>query len=409
MGKFFYKPSDKITVEKTLNLEDFVRSNYEYKYVSTANIDYTEKNYLFFSIFDSEQFNLVDCNYIASQIPDNENLSICISYPMECYIPAELKDFMDHMLFLYPKAQFFFSHANAYSKELSEYPFLRNRTNKYCTYEDWCRIKYISYPLFEMLYHEYITNSSIEAKPHKELSKKFLMPIRQAKPWRIMFYLWCRDNGILSNSHYSWTTEALYTYMNECEQHEDYHKIPLWQSFDNDDVEFLKESVILDPIDTRDILQKQWEIPDEFYTTSFAQIVLETTFDNRSEKKGETIFITEKTYKSIFYGQPFFLISEPNSLQYLRDLGYMTFGEVFDESYDEEMNLHKRMKLVTNQIKKFNGISLDSLTSYREILKEVTEYNQKHFQTLPSKKRIIHNLNRILFNEQNVDVKTNDQ
>lgn len=397
---FFYKPYDILNKHRVLHIEDFIRDNYDYRYVNYADINYNEKNYIFFSICDPADYNSVNVKTIKNLIPDHYNLHICISFPMECFIPDGVKQFMDHLLYLYPKANFYFSHANSIEKDFKDYPEFKKRVNEYCKYEDWCRVKHIPYPFFELLYYEFISNSYLESQPHSStLHKKFLMPINVAKSWRIMFYLWCRDNNILSNSYYSWTGTALGHYLKQCEQDYDYPKLPLWKHLDTEDYEFLKEQILLDPNDTRVFNDRQWLIPDECYTTSFSQIILETTFDNRSNLLGETIFLTEKTYKAIFYEQPFILVSEPGSLEYLKNLGYLTFDKVIDESYDRELNYHKRMELITNEIKKINNMTYDELTHYRNVLLDVTKHNKKHFSTLPTKKRIINTFNRMLFNE----------
>lgn len=397
---FFYKPYDILNKHRVLHIEDFIRDNFEYRYVNYSDINYNQKHYLFFSICDPAHINNVNIETIKNCIPDHNNLHIVVSFPMECFLPLGIKEFMDQLLFLYPKANFYFSHANSIKKDFKDYPSFKKRVNQYCTYEDWCRVKHIPYPLFELLYHEFLSNSYLESQTHSyTLQKKFLMPINVAKSWRIMFYLWCRDNNILSNSYYSWTGNGLTHFVKELEQYDDYHKLPLWQYLVDEDYEFLNEKILLDPNDKRLFNDRQWLIPDEYYTTSFCQIVLETTFDNRSNLLGETIFLTEKTYKSIFYEQPFILVSEPGSLDYLKDLGYMTFSEVIDESYDKELNYHKRMKLLTNEIKRINSMSYDELHHYKRVLQNVIKHNKKHFATLPIKQRIVENFNRTLFND----------
>lgn len=75
---------------------------------------------------------------------------------------------------------------------------------------------------------------------------------------------------------------------------------------------------------------------EKFYQ-SYLHIVSETHVSH--------IFFTEKTYKPIKYFQPFVMINGQFSLQYLRDMGYKTFSEYIDESYDLESNNERRIEM----------------------------------------------------------------
>lgn len=64
-------------------------------------------------------------------------------------------------------------------------------------------------------------------------------------------------------------------------------------------------------------------------------------------------FLTEKIFKPLAYGMPFMVIGKKGSLQRLRDLGFQTFPEWFDESYDEESNFSLRTKAMLDSYEKF--------------------------------------------------------
>lgn len=50
--------------------------------------------------------------------------------------------------------------------------------------------------------------------------------------------------------------------------------------------------------------------------------------------RGPWPFITEKTYKPIYMQHPFMVYGHSNTLTRLRELGFVTFDNLFDESYD---------------------------------------------------------------------------
>ena len=69
----------------------------------------------------------------------------------------------------------------------------------------------------------------------------------------------------------------------------------------------------------------------EHYRDSYFQVILETHFD--ADGSGGT-FITEKTFKAIKNCQPFVIFGPQGTLARLRDMGYSTFDDVIDNSYD---------------------------------------------------------------------------
>ncbi len=64
-------------------------------------------------------------------------------------------------------------------------------------------------------------------------------------------------------------------------------------------------------------------------------------------------FLTEKTFKPMAYGMPFMIFGNKNSLQRVRELGFKTFPEWFDESYDEEQNFTLRLHAMLDSYEKF--------------------------------------------------------
>ena len=88
-------------------------------------------------------------------------------------------------------------------------------------------------------------------------------------------------------------------------------------------------------------------------------------------------FITEKTYKAIVTGQMFVLVGAANSLSNLRQLGFKTFGQYVDESYDFQINDDQRYLQVCDTAKALTAtkINLEADTNLQEIL----QYNKEHF------------------------------
>ena len=73
-------------------------------------------------------------------------------------------------------------------------------------------------------------------------------------------------------------------------------------------------------------------------------------------------FLTEKIYKPISYQHPFMVIGAPGILKYLQSQGFETYNNLFDESYDVESNLDKKLKIIINNIENFDKVAYSQLT-----------------------------------------------
>jgi hypothetical protein len=107
------------------------------------------------------------------------------------------------------------------------------------------------------------------------------------------------------------------------------------------------------------------------YTETFFSIISETTLENR--------FITEKIYKPIFNFHPFIVIGAPGILELLKEKGYYTFEELFDESYDNEPNHKVRIDKVIKEVEKFAKMSYkEKKDRYKKIIDKLI-HNSKHY------------------------------
>ena len=93
---------------------------------------------------------------------------------------------------------------------------------------------------------------------------------------------------------------------------------------------------------------------------------------------GRRHHLTEKTFKPIALGMPFVIVGTQGSLKYLRSYGFKTFGDLWDESYDDEPDDSKRIEKIAHTLK-----LLDDLGEYRQAIfdsaQEIIEHNWNHF------------------------------
>lgn len=87
-----------------------------------------------------------------------------------------------------------------------------------------------------------------------------------------------------------------------------------------------------------------------------------TCFSVVSETHEHQLLITEKTYKPIAFYHPFLIAGAPGSLAHLRQQGFVTFDNLFDESYDFEPNYRRRLRVIAENIENYQTRPYDSQT-----------------------------------------------
>ena len=84
-----------------------------------------------------------------------------------------------------------------------------------------------------------------------------------------------------------------------------------------------------------------------------------------------TFFITEKTFRPLYYGKLFLVIGSPQFEQNLKDLGFDIFDDILDKSYDN-LESYMRVDAVFDSLQKY----IDNPVDYN-ILKQRLLNNQK--------------------------------
>tara|TARA_R110000822_G_scaffold178416_1_gene318358 strand:+ start:296 stop:1354 length:1059 start_codon:yes stop_codon:yes gene_type:complete len=105
---------------------------------------------------------------------------------------------------------------------------------------------------------------------------------------------------------------------------------------------------------------------------SLIHVVTETVY------KGNKNHLTEKTFKPIAMQQPFIIQSCKGSLEYLRRYGFRTFGEFWDESYDEA-NDTVRTYEIGKLLQNLNTMSQKEKASLQSAVNSTVEHNYRWF------------------------------
>jgi hypothetical protein len=109
-------------------------------------------------------------------------------------------------------------------------------------------------------------------------------------------------------------------------------------------------------------------VPISVYNQTHYSLVAETNFSNSYN------FYTEKIVKPIMAGRLFIAIAGQGYLEFLRSLGFKTFNNVIDESYDQEPNDITRWTMAMNQLELLCSLDSDQVL---EQIKEIVDHNQR--------------------------------
>jgi hypothetical protein len=113
-------------------------------------------------------------------------------------------------------------------------------------------------------------------------------------------------------------------------------------------------------------------INKSLYKDSFFSVVTETCVS-------EGLFLTEKTFKPIVNLHPFMILGQPGILKYLKSQGYKTFPELFDESYDNETDLVKRIDKIQDNIEMFSQLEYNTKLELLQSVQDKLKHNKKIF------------------------------
>lgn len=126
-----------------------------------------------------------------------------------------------------------------------------------------------------------------------------------------------------------------------------------------------------------------------YYENTYFSIVTETLGWSSGSGEGATIgrALSEKTFKPILFKHPFLLIALPKALELLRELGYRTFSECIDESYDNEYDDSKRVYMVAKEAERLCNLSESELKDFLKVCREITNHN---FAVLKNKQKFLY-------------------
>jgi hypothetical protein len=136
--------------------------------------------------------------------------------------------------------------------------------------------------------------------------------------------------------------------------------------------------------DTNEMIQDDEDQLNDYFSRTLISVVTETHY------KSNVISTTEKSFKPIKYKHPFILVGAYRSLEYLKRLGYKTFDQFWDESYDQIQNDDERMLAIVNLCKTISEWSREQKQQLFNDSRAIVDHNyailqDKHPNNMSSK------------------------
>jgi len=105
--------------------------------------------------------------------------------------------------------------------------------------------------------------------------------------------------------------------------------------------------------------------------------------DNSIHLNGGLInHLTEKTTRALCLGMPFIMVSSPYSLKTLRDHGFKTFGDFWNEDYDEDIDWEVRFEKIKKIILEISHWTLEGCNKLYKQMIPILEHNRNRYLEL---------------------------
>jgi hypothetical protein len=103
-------------------------------------------------------------------------------------------------------------------------------------------------------------------------------------------------------------------------------------------------------------------------------VIHETRFAQPTAK------FSEKVFQAIQYQKPFIVVGPPKTLEYIRSLGFKTFNDFWDESYDDELHHGERLAKIFDVLEQIINTPTDELHNMYDNMRSILEHNLNKYK-----------------------------
>ena len=130
---------------------------------------------------------------------------------------------------------------------------------------------------------------------------------------------------------------------------------------------------------------EDWGHTAQYYKQTLVSLVTETNYNTKE------CTLTEKSFKPMYNKHPFMIVGVPGTIRGLQDLGFKTFSEFWDESYDDESQPGLRMEKILNNVKLIASWTPDQVLDFKRRVKPILEHNYNMFSE-PGSVAVVNNI-----------------
>lgn len=113
-----------------------------------------------------------------------------------------------------------------------------------------------------------------------------------------------------------------------------------------------------------------------YYATAIGaiNIIAETNTDSPES----LFFATEKIFRPICTQTPFIVLSTPGYFKQFAEMGYQSFDSVWDESYDQQQDIHTRTAYIVKLVKQLNNLNKKEFNTVVEQTQSIAAHNKQN-------------------------------
>ena len=144
----------------------------------------------------------------------------------------------------------------------------------------------------------------------------------------------------------------------------------------------IEQQILPLELDTFDPARRGGEASDQLvrlFDQSLISLISETHFEQ------EEIHITEKTFRAISLEHPFIIMASKGHLAALREQGFQTFSQFWDESYDSVLDPITRFELVLGLVEQIASWSPGRKEEFRQAVQPILKYNRQLLDNLDTR------------------------
>lgn len=181
---------------------------------------------------------------------------------------------------------------------------------------------------------------------------------------------YCLHRHILAAYLSKRSTHMSWFHTHDLPKETEWYNLNDWDTRVVEKLDFNLSPKFLDCVDFSQLDQTSPSL-EKYYRESFCDIVGESRFTRPIGN------VSEKVFKPICYKKPFVLAAPYKTLEYFKTLGFKTFSDFWDESYDDCENHEERLKKVLTVIDFIDNMSLTELRFMYEKMIPIMEHNFK--------------------------------